>query len=159
MAREFSDFESLLPLVCQPAQQAGNALVPLRRHPCRRRHRAHRCSPPGGRRFLAGFPLISYSVAWFSHFVIEKNNPASFGHPLWSLRWRRAHALDDVAGARRGARADRAGRQAVDSCGLSADTRPCRTGATKFATHVVHLRVAALTSYDDQRQREAAPAG
>ncbi|MBJ7608504.1 MAG: DUF962 domain-containing protein [Candidatus Dormibacteraeota bacterium] len=35
---------------------------------------------------LAGMPLISYSVAWFSHFVIEKNNPASFGHPLWSLR-------------------------------------------------------------------------
>jgi hypothetical protein len=35
---------------------------------------------------LAGFPVISYSVAWFSHFVIEKNNPASFGNPLWSLR-------------------------------------------------------------------------
>jgi hypothetical protein len=35
---------------------------------------------------LAGFPIVSYSVAWFSHFVIEKNNPASFGHPLWSLR-------------------------------------------------------------------------
>jgi hypothetical protein len=35
---------------------------------------------------IAGLPLISYSFAWFSHFVIEKNNPASFGHPLWSLR-------------------------------------------------------------------------
>jgi hypothetical protein len=35
---------------------------------------------------LPAFPIVSYSVAWFSHFVIEKNNPASFGHPLWSLR-------------------------------------------------------------------------
>lgn len=35
---------------------------------------------------LPCFPLISYSVAWFSHFVVEKNNPATFGHPLWSLR-------------------------------------------------------------------------
>jgi hypothetical protein len=35
---------------------------------------------------LAGLPLVSYSVAWFSHFVIEKNNPATFGHPVWSLR-------------------------------------------------------------------------
>ena len=35
---------------------------------------------------IAAFPVISYSVAWFSHFVIEGNNPATFGHPLWSLR-------------------------------------------------------------------------
>jgi hypothetical protein len=35
---------------------------------------------------LAALPLISYGAAWFSHFVIEKNNPATFGHPLWSLR-------------------------------------------------------------------------
>lgn len=35
---------------------------------------------------VAAFPVVSYSVAWFSHFVIEKNNPATFGHPLWSLR-------------------------------------------------------------------------
>ncbi len=37
-------------------------------------------------RLVAAAPVISYSVAWFSHFVIEGNNPASFGHPLWSLR-------------------------------------------------------------------------
>lgn len=33
----------------------------------------------------AGF-AIGYGLAWFSHFVIEKNKPASFGHPLWSFR-------------------------------------------------------------------------
>jgi hypothetical protein len=56
---------------------------------------------------LPAFPIVSYSVAWFSHFVIEKNNPASFGHPLWSLRgdvrmlammWQgRDHELDRIA--------------------------------------------------------------
>ena len=40
----------------------------------------------GRRRMVAAFPVISYGFAWFSHFVIEGNNPASFGHPLWSLR-------------------------------------------------------------------------
>lgn len=31
-------------------------------------------------------PVIAYGLAWFSHFFIEGNKPATFGHPVWSLR-------------------------------------------------------------------------
>jgi hypothetical protein len=27
------------------------------------------------------WPLIGYSFAWFGHFVVEGNEPATFGHP------------------------------------------------------------------------------
>jgi hypothetical protein len=31
-----------------------------------------------------GALLVPYAFAWFSHFFVEHNRPASFGHPLWS---------------------------------------------------------------------------
>jgi hypothetical protein len=31
-------------------------------------------------------PVTAYAFAWFSHFFIEGNKPATFGHPIWSLR-------------------------------------------------------------------------
>jgi hypothetical protein len=27
---------------------------------------------------------VGYAFAWFSHFFVEHNKPATFGHPLWS---------------------------------------------------------------------------
>lgn len=34
--------------------------------------------------FLAA-PLIGYAFAWYSHFFVEHNKPATFGHPFYSL--------------------------------------------------------------------------
>jgi len=34
---------------------------------------------------LVLMPLVGYAFAWVGHFGFEKNKPASFGHPFWSL--------------------------------------------------------------------------
>src|SRR5450631_436151 len=35
--------------------------------------------------FLPVFFVVGYGFAWFAHFVIEKNKPASFRFPFWSF--------------------------------------------------------------------------
>lgn len=36
-------------------------------------------------RLLVAAPVVGYAFAWVSHFGLEGNRPATFGHPIWSL--------------------------------------------------------------------------
>lgn len=39
----------------------------------------------GELRWLWLMPLVGYGGAWIGHYIFEKNRPATFKHPLYSL--------------------------------------------------------------------------
>lgn len=40
----------------------------------------------GSGKTLVAVPLVGYGLAWIGHFFYEKNKPATFKYPLFSLR-------------------------------------------------------------------------
>jgi hypothetical protein len=36
--------------------------------------------------WLLGAPVLGYGLSWIGHFFVEHNRPATWEHPLWSLR-------------------------------------------------------------------------
>ena len=34
---------------------------------------------------LVAVPVVGYAFAWYAHFFVEGNKPATFGHPFYSL--------------------------------------------------------------------------
>jgi len=35
--------------------------------------------------FLLAIPIVGYGFAWYAHFFVEHNKPATFSHPFYSL--------------------------------------------------------------------------
>ncbi|MGC9953201.1 MAG: DUF962 domain-containing protein [Rhizomicrobium sp.] len=61
----------------------------------------------GDPRILLAVPVAGYGPAWIAHFFIEKNRPATFTYPFWSLAgdfrmafsWLTGHIAEDLEGA------------------------------------------------------------
>lgn len=51
--------------------------------------------------WFAAMPLIGYGFAWVGHFFFEKNTPATFKYPLWSLMGDFRLFFETVTGKRR----------------------------------------------------------
>ena len=56
----------------------------------------------GGRPWLLlVVPIIGYGFAWIGHLIFEKNRPATFTHPLYSLMGDWVLFAETVSGKRR----------------------------------------------------------
>ena len=84
-APTFSSFEDFWPFYVRQHSKSGTRTL-------------HFAGTTAGLFFLAGAMasrrpvlllwglVLSYGLAWVGHFFIEKNRPATFQHPAWSLR-------------------------------------------------------------------------
>ena len=52
-------------------------------------------------RWLLAMPVVGYGFAWVGHFFFEKNRPATFRYPLWSLMGDWRMFFETVSGKRK----------------------------------------------------------
>ena len=52
-------------------------------------------------RWLIAMPVVGYGFAWVGHFFFEKNRPATFQYPLWSLMGDWRMFFETVSGKRK----------------------------------------------------------
>ncbi len=84
MERTFGSFREFYPFylsehgnrVCRGLHVVGTGLVLLTAATALATRRA---------RWLALAPVFGYGLAWLGHYGFEKNRPATFTHPLYSL--------------------------------------------------------------------------
>ena len=51
--------------------------------------------------WLLAMPVVGYGAAWVGHFFFEKNKPATFQYPLWSLMGDWRMFFETVSGKRK----------------------------------------------------------
>ena len=51
--------------------------------------------------WLLAMPVVGYGFAWVGHFFFEKNRPATFKYPLWSLMGDFRLFFETVSGKRK----------------------------------------------------------
>ena len=51
--------------------------------------------------WLLAMPAVGYGFAWVGHFFFEKNRPATFRYPLWSLMGDWRMFWETISGRRR----------------------------------------------------------
>ena len=51
--------------------------------------------------WLLAMPVIGYGFAWVGHFFFERNRPATFKYPLWSLMGDWRMFFETVSGRRK----------------------------------------------------------
>ena len=51
--------------------------------------------------WLLAMPVVGYGFAWVGHFFFEKNKPATFKYPLWSLMGDWRMFFETVSGRRK----------------------------------------------------------